>query len=66
MSDTHPQVGETYEVTPDSLTRGATGVHQKVQILSGRFWGGWGPNNLRASAQLAVAHPCWSLTPATS
>ena len=38
MSDTHPQVGETYEVTPDSLTRDATGVHQKVRILSGRFW----------------------------
>ncbi len=38
MSDTHPQVGETYEVTPDSLTKGAAGAHQKVQILSGRFW----------------------------
>ena len=37
-SDTHPQVGETHEVTPDSLTRGATGVNQKVQILTDRFW----------------------------
>ena len=35
MSDTHPQVGETYEVTPDLLTRSATGINQKVQILSG-------------------------------
>ena len=37
MSDTPPQVGETCEVTPDSLTRGDTGAYQKSVKLGRTF-----------------------------
>ena len=35
--DTPPQVGETCEVTPDSLTRGDTGAYQKSVKLGRTF-----------------------------
>jgi hypothetical protein len=38
MSDTHQQVGETYEVTHRLLTEGTTSILQKVQLLGSRFW----------------------------